>query len=172
MRGRLIDMTLSRERKWRVTIELDGDFRDGFDAMKDSDVNVIIKKWRDHRSRDANAYFHVLVNAIAEVRGVGDDEIKRELVLEYGVIARDEDGNKLGSMLPAGIDPTPYYKYAKWYKNMTVNGREYDCYLFYKPTHEMDTKEMSRLIDGAIEVARELDIDTDTPEQRARWENC
>ena len=32
----------------------------------------------------------------------------------------------------------------------------------------MDTKEMARLIDGAIFTAKELGIDTDTPEQIER----
>ncbi|MBR1567112.1 MAG: hypothetical protein IJ649_10150 [Oscillospiraceae bacterium] len=169
MRGRLIDMVIGRNRKWRVTIELDSDFREGFDKLSKADIEISIKKWRARRSLDANAYFHVLVNQIAEARGVGDDEIKRDLVLEYGVIARDDEGNKLGSMLPAGVDATLYYKYAKWYKSMEVNGKEVDCYLFYKPTHEMDSKEMSRLIDKTIEVAKELGIDTDTPEQKARF---
>ena len=169
MKGRLIDFSFGFNRKQRVTIELDTDFREGFDALKGADVEVKIKKWRALRSLDANAYFHVLVNAIAEARGVGDEEVKRELVLEYGVVARDDDGNKIGSMLPSGVDASLYYKYARWYKSMEVNGKEVDCYLFYKPTHEMDTKEMARLIDGAIEVAKELNIDTDTPEQKARF---
>lgn len=170
MRGRLIDMVIGRNKKWRVTIELDSDFREGFDNLSKADIEISIKKWRARRSLDANAYFHVLVNQIAEARGVGDGEIKRDLVLEYGVIARDSDGNMLGSMLPAGVDATLYYKDAKWYKSMEVNGKEVDCYLFYKPTHLMDSKEMSRLIDKTIEVARELGIDTDTPEQKARFE--
>ena len=33
----------------------------------------------------------------------------------------------------------------------------------------MDSKEMARLSDGAIEVAKELGIETDTPEQLARY---
>lgn len=47
--------------------------------------------------------------------------------------------------------------------------REYRCYLFYKRTHTLDSKEMARLIDGAIYVAKGLGIDTDTPEQIARY---
>lgn len=45
----------------------------------------------------------------------------------------------------------------------------FKCYLAYKQTHLMDSKEMARLIDGAIEVAKELGIETDTPEQLARY---
>ena len=44
----------------------------------------------------------------------------------------------------------------------------FNCYLMYKQTRFMDSKEMARLIDGAIYVAKGLGIDTDTPEQIAR----
>ena len=39
----------------------------------------------------------------------------------------------------------------------------------YNQTRFMDSKEMASLIEGAIEVAKELGIETDTPEQLARY---
>ena len=89
--------------------------------------------------------------------------------MEYGALARDADGNVLGAMLPMGADISEFYPYTRWYKTVTMDGREYNCYLFYKRTHTLDSKEMSRLIDGAVFVARNLGIDTDTPEQIARY---
>lgn len=56
MRGKLIDFSLGWNRKQRITIELDTDFREGFDALKEADIEVSIKKWRKKRSNDANAY--------------------------------------------------------------------------------------------------------------------
>ena len=90
-------------------------------------------------------------------------------MVEYGALAKDEDGNTLGAMLPVTADMDDFYPYYRLYKTMTLEGREYNCYLFYKRTHTMDTKEMARLIDGAIYVAKGLGIDTDTPEQIARY---
>jgi hypothetical protein len=72
-------------------------------------------------------------------------------------------------MLPVSADIDDFYPYTRCYKTMELDGREYRCYLFYKRTHTLDSKEMSRLIDGAIQVAKELGIDTDTPEQIARY---
>lgn len=69
MKGRLIDFSTGYNRKQRVTIELDSDFREGFDALREVDVEVSIKKWRAKRSKDANAYFHLLLNQIAQVTG-------------------------------------------------------------------------------------------------------
>lgn len=71
MKGRLIDITIGLNGKQRVTVELDGDFRKSFDALKDVPVAVDIKKFRNTRSKSANAYFHLLIGKIAEVRGLG-----------------------------------------------------------------------------------------------------
>lgn len=169
MRGKLRDLTFGPQGEQHITVTVAQDFRESFDALKSSDVNVEIKKWREPRSKDANAYFHVLVNKIAEAMSLGDDEVKRNLVVEYGALAKDEDGNTLGAMLPATADIDQFYPYTRFFKTMTLDGREYRCYLFYKRTHTLDSKEMARLIDGAIYVARGLGIDTDTPEQIARY---
>ena len=169
MKGKLLDFSIGYNGKQRITIEVDGDFREGFDKLKGDDVEVSVRKWRAKRSKDANAYFHVLVNAIAEARGVGDTEVKRELVVEFGAIARDEDGNKIGFKLPACVNVDFIYPYTRMYKTVVENGRLYNCYLVYKHSSEMDTKEMSRLIEGAIETAAELGIDTDTPERLSWW---
>lgn len=169
MRGKLKDLTFGAHGEQHITVTVTRDFREDYDRLKDCDVNVEIKKWREPRSKDANAYFHALVNKIAEAQSLGDDEVKRSLVVEYGALAKDEDGNTLGAMLPVSADIDEFYPYTRLYKSMTLDGKEYHCYLFYKRTHTLDSKEMARLIDGAIYVAKSLGIDTDTPEQIARY---
>jgi hypothetical protein len=46
---------------------------------------------------------------------------------------------------------------------------------FLRGSHTYDTKEMSRLIDGVVEAAKELGIETLTPEQlermKAAWKS-
>ena len=169
MKGRLLDFSFSLNHKQRITIELDSDFREGFDALKGAELEIKIKKWRRKRSLDANAYFHVLVNEIAMAKGLSDDEVKRDLVVDYGTVARDDDGMVIGFKLPASVSVDDIYPYTKLYKRVEENGRLFNCYLVYKRSSWMDTKEMSHLIDGAVAEARELGIDTDTPEQKARF---
>ena len=169
MKGRLIDFSIGWNRRQRITIEIDSDFREGFDALKGADIEVSMKKWRRKRSNDANAYFHVLVTAIAEARGISNDEVKRMLVVDYGTLARDEDNQIIGFKLPLGVDVSRIYPYTKLFKQVEENGKLFNCYLVYKRSSEMDSKEMARLIDGAVHEAKELGIDTDTPEERARW---
>ncbi len=169
MKGRLIDLSFGMNRKQRITLEVDGDFRNDFDQLKDFDVSVEIKKYREKRSKDANAYFHVIVNKIAEAQGIGNDEVKKSLVLEYGALAKDADGCTVGFKLPASVNIDSIYPYAKVFDIREENGRTFNCYLVYKHTHELDSKEMARLIDGTIYVAKDLGIETDTPEQLAKY---
>lgn len=165
----MIDFSIGLNRRQRITVEVDRDFRKDFERLKDADLDIEIKKHREKRFKSANAYFHVLVNKIAAVRGGSDEAVKTSLVLEYGALAKDENGLTVGFKLPATVDVSTIYPYVKCFDTREENGRLFKCYLVYKQTHLMDSKEMARLIDGAIEVAKELGIETDTPEQLARY---
>lgn len=169
MRGRLIDLSLGLNRKQRITIEVDRDFREDFDRLKDAELDVEIKKHRNRRSLSANAYFHVLVSKIAGERGGSEEATKTWLVCEYGALSKDAEGLTVGFKLSASVDVSTIYPYVKCFDTREENGKIFKCYLVYKQTHLMDSKEMARLIDGAIEVAQELGIETDTPEQLARY---
>lgn len=174
MLGRLKDLTINRDGSQNVTVTVRGDFRQAFDELAGADLDIEIRKHREKRSRSANAYFHLLVNKIAAELHEKDDDTKRRLVIDYGIAARDADGQTIGIMLPATVDVARIYPYTRLFDRREVNGRIFHCYLVLKPTHEMNTKEMARLIDGTIEEAKELGIETDTPETlarlRAEWE--
>ncbi len=171
MKGRIIDFSMSFGGKQRITLELDTDFREGYEALKDAVVEIVIKKWRAKRSNDANKYFHLLVNEIAAAKGLSDDEVKVFLVTSYGTYARDEDGMIVGFKLPVSVDVDTIYPYTRMYKQVEENGKTFNCYLVYKQTRLMDTKEFSHLIEGAIQVAQELNIDTDTPNKASWWDS-
>lgn len=117
-------------------------------------------KFRKKRSLDANAYFHLLVNKIAAKTKSSDDEVKRNLVCSYGTLARDEEGNLIGAMVPVGMSIDSFYPYTRNYKTEYVNGKECNCYLFYKRTRDLDTAEFAQLIEGTISEAKELGIET------------
>ena len=169
IRGRLVDISIGLNRKQRVTVELDRDFREDYERLKGQELDVEIKKHREKRSMNANAYFHLLLNKIAAETGESDDAVKRRLVVSYGAVDTDEDGMKIGFKLPAGVDVSKIYPYVRCFDTREENGKLFKCYLVYKHTSDMDTKEMARLIDGTVETARELGIETDTPEQLARY---
>jgi len=141
------------------------------DEFKDKDLRVEVREWKEHRSLSANAYFHVLVNKIAGRMNLGEDEVKRSLVLDYGTVAEDKDGNMILLNLPDGTDPeTLGVKYAKWLSAYQDHGRTKNTYLIYSETHRLDTKQFSRLLDGAVTEAKNLGIETMIPQDLARLE--
>ncbi len=130
--------------------------------------------YKETRSLNANAYFHLLVGRIAEVMNLGADEVKVKMVLDYGAIAT-ECGDPVIVALPKTANVTDYYTYARWISDFTTkNGKEYSQYIFYKHTHTLDKAEMARLIDGVVYEAQELGIETRTPDELAslieNWE--
>ena len=135
------------------------------DELRESDLKMDVREWRDHRSLSANAYFHVLCGKLAVKLGIGEDEVKRNLVLNYGAQARDKDGDPIWINLPRGIEPEQLgVKYAKWFNVTEVRQNKHDCYIVFAETHTYDTKQFSRLLDGAVREAKEQGIETLTPE--------
>lgn len=169
MKGRIIDFSIGVNRKQRIALELDTDFREGFEKLKSEELEIRITKWRNKRSKNANAYFHVLVNEIAMATGDSDEDVKRRLVVDYGAVARDINGDMVGFKLPAKVNVDGIYPYTRWYKDVSENGKDYSCYIVYKRSSDMDTKEMSHLIEGTVREAQMLNIDTDTPDKAAWW---
>ena len=143
MRGRLVDLAIGLNRKHRITVEVDRDYREDYERLKDAELDIEIKKHREKRSKSANAYFHVLVNKIAAERGGSDEATKASLVVEYGALAKDADGLTVGFKLPASVDVSTIYPYVKCFDTRVENGKMFKCYLVYKQTHLMDSKEMA-----------------------------
>ena len=170
IKGKLVDHLLLAGGRQRITIETEDDFRGEYDRLHEKEISADIKVYRKPRSMDANAYFHVLVNKIAIAMESSDEEIKKWLVVKYGTVETDDDGNAYGAMLPASADVDRFYPYTRCYKTVEQNGKTYSCYLFYKRTRDMDSKEMSHLIDGTVYEAKQLDIETMTPDQIAELE--
>jgi hypothetical protein len=141
---------------------------DHISTLEDTEYELSIKKVGKKRSLSANAYFHSLVGDIAERMNIGFDQCKVNMNLEYGTIARDEEGKKIGFMIPQNVDVNTLYKYTKWFDEREINGKMFNCYIVFKETHTLDTKEMAKLIDGTVQEAKELGIETATPDEIAR----
>ena len=51
MKGRLIDLALGLNGKQRITLEVDADFREKYDALKSSDIRVEIVNTANREAR-------------------------------------------------------------------------------------------------------------------------
>lgn len=160
MRGHLIDLCFGLNRKQRITIEVDGDFREVYKSLKGIELDVKIEKHRNRRSRSENGLFHALVGKIAAASCCSEETTKTWLVCKYGALMKDQEGQTVGFKLPASADVSMIYPYAKCFDTREESGKLFNCYMVYKKTHDMDSEEMSRLITGAIQEAQKLGIDT------------
>ena len=119
-----------------------------------------IKEYKEKRSLSQNSYAWVLINEIANVVRKSKEEVYFEMLKAYGQ-------SQIVSML-SFINPDGYFKYYEKIGTGIVNNKEFTHYKIFKGSSEMDTKEMSILLDGIIEEAKNLDIETMTPTELAK----
>jgi hypothetical protein len=82
--------------------------------------------------------------------------MKIDINVQYGTLATDENEKVQGAMVPHGTDMSSFYPYSKKYKS----DDNYDCYMFYKRTHELNSKEFYQLIKGLEFECKKVGIKT------------
>lgn len=130
---------------------------------KQERLRIRVVKYKERRSLGANAYAWVLMTKIADVVGSSKEEIYEDMLQKYGSFYEDEDG-RITITVKKSVDMSKIDGHWKYIKD---NGK-WASYLMIKGSSEYDTAEMSRFIDRIIEEARELGIETATPEEVAR----
>lgn len=144
--------------------------RDELQALYDNKDNELELKWdryREPRSSQANKYFHKLVTLIADkTDGSTNTSIKNRLIREYGQYQYINDKIPLYCVNPEFLDyflnESPVH-----YKPEGMEGDRV-CLAIMRGSHTYNTKEMSRLIEGAVEHAKALDIETLPPDDLKR----
>lgn len=167
--GRIVGESIDfRTGKACLTLEVNerNDFEALVDEMRDKDkLSIEVKPFRQHRSLNANAYAWLIIGKIADVLRAGKDEIYFRLLKRYGQ-----------SELISVLSHVPIGNYIKYYEEAgesKLNGKDFTHYRVYKGSSEFDSREMSIFIDGVVSEAKELGIQTETPNQiaemKARW---
>lgn len=165
MKGRLKDLTIGLDGIQNITVAVLGDFREEYKKLKDVPVDVLIKKHRSLRSLDANAYAWVLISKIAQKMDPPLD--KQEVYLL--MLRRYGQGGQVSIQTSQFESVIREFDYHKVIGHSTANGREFTHADVLVGSSKYNTKEMATLIDGIVQEAQDLDIDTDTPEQIARF---
>ena len=111
-----------------------------------------IKEWRRKRSLNANAYAWVLITKIADVMRLSKEEVYLNMLKHYGQ-------SEFVSVL-SDINVEGYFKYYEPVGHAKLQEKEFTHYKIYKGSSEYNTREMSILIDGIIQEAKQLDIET------------
>ena len=122
-----------------------------------------VTEYHEKRSLSANAYAWVLINKIADVLRKSKEEIYLQMLKDYGQ-------GELVSVL-SDINVNGYFKYYEEYGKGHVEGKEFTHYKVWKGSSEYDSREMAILIDGIIQEAQQLGIETITPAEKERLIN-
>lgn len=152
---------------------IEGDYREFYDASdKEKEFDLTVKRHRQKRSLDANAYFHVLCGKMADKIGSSKTEVKNRMLSLYGQIDKDEDGKAI-FMIVRDDHPVEKWEYVHLMptaQTKELNGILYRVYALIRGSHEYNTKEMSLLISGTISEAREAglsDAEIMSPNEKA-----
>lgn len=141
----------------------------------DKQLSVEIKPIKAPRSLEANAYMWSLLGDIATALETDSDSVYEQMLERYGSY------ENLPIWKPALQNERKKHRLCVENGETVLTDKNGNEQTFvwckcYRGSSEYDTGEMSRLIDGVVSEAQELDIETRTPEQLAElkslWKNA
>lgn len=169
MKGKLKDLMFGRENEQILTLTTKADCRELFEELKEVDIDFEIKKYRKKRSLDANAYAWVLMDKIAKKLSISKTEVYRESIRDIGgvsqiVCVQDEAVDKLRQ---------GWERHGLGWQTDTMPSKIEGCtnVVLYYGSSMYNTKQMSVLVDKIVQDAKDLGIQTDTPEQIERYKS-
>ncbi len=166
----------------RVEGFLDGTFRISFltrqkpqmDGLSGKQVEITVKEKRGRRSLDANAYYWKLVTQLSEAIGVSKPYCHNMMLRQYGQLYVDDDCPFL-AVIPETEDAVRMVEEATLFHLLPTSqvrtgedGKLYRTYRMIRGSHEYDTYEMSKLIDGIVSECKDAGIETMTPAEIER----
>ena len=135
---------------------------------QDKDKKFILKEYKEKRSLDANAYCWVLLQKISDKLGSSKEEIYRRIIKQKGTF----------EILPIKNEAIDTFTNA-WQEHgigwitetMKSKLDGYTNVIAYYGSSTYDTKQMAYFIDYIVEEAKELGIETMTPNELESLKN-
>lgn len=170
-KGRIVSFAPSwHKNKTKLEIEIDTSddhTLQEIERLMKSDTKVHIVTYREPRSKDSNAYFHLLSDKLADAMRMSKPKMKNYLLYHYGQKVRDEDGKlvliKTNADEEQLISRTDIHLY--YYKDSNDG---VPMYVLLEHSRFYDTRQMSILIDGVVSECKAVGIETLPPEQITR----
>lgn len=161
--------------KGEILLQIDEDISPYIDGIKDAELTIKISKYHKKRSLNANNYYWQICGEMAGKLHVSNAYIHNMMLRKYGQVQDtfadepvmfclkdcEEVWKKVDELTEIHLLPTsqveerPDGAFNRWYIKL-------------KGSHEYNSKEMARLIDGTVEEAKELGIQTMTPQELER----
>lgn len=135
----------------------------------DKPYSLTVKPYRKKRSLDANGYYWLLVNKLADVLGDSSPVVHNRMLRLYGQV-ETIDGRVVQLVLPdteeaekKTLEATTYHLRPTSYTREGNDGQMYRTYTMLRGSSTYDSKEFSRLLHGLIDECENMGISTMTP---------
>ena len=135
-----------------------------YDALRSTDMlDINVDKHREKRSLNANSYAWALMGKIGDVMRISKEDVYLQMLKLYGQseMISVKDGIPIGQ----------YIKYIERAGESWLNGTLFKHYKVYKGSSEFNKEEMAIFLDGVVEEAQNLNIDTRTPDEIAKLQD-
>lgn len=119
---------------------------------QDKDKLFEVKEYKKKRSLNTNYYLWVLCTKMAEIMNLTKEEVYLKMLEDYGV--------SLLVPLRPEKNPDGYFKYYKFFEDGELNQKKCKWYLVFKGSSQYNSKEMSVLLNGVVQEAKQLGIVT------------
>lgn len=156
-----------KTRKAKISLVLDTKEIDVIEQLKNENkLNIELKKWRQKRSLDANAYCWVLCDRIAKELSKDGTIVTKEQVYQDAIL-------QIGTFQPMIWELKNYEKCKEIWQKQGLGfliqevSRKDKCIKVhcYYGSSTYNTKEMSLLIELIVELAKNLNIETKPQEE-------
>lgn len=143
-------------------------------GYEEKELVIKISPYSPKRSLNANAYFHSLCREIAKKMERSEIWVKNKLISEYGQVEIAPNGDY--ASIKANLDGEQMWS-QEWLHVRPCgvkieNNKEVYFYRIMRPSHTYTVKEMSQLIDGAVQEAKDLGIPTISDKEMERILNA
>lgn len=159
MKAQIVDFSMSMNRKQRITLELEDDFRLTYDKLKDKPVDLSVKKWSEHRTLTANAYLWTLITQIGNAIRESKEDVYFDMLKAYGQGAAASVQEKDAERFCRS------YKYNELIGESVLNGKTFKHYRFWVGSSEYNREEFTILLDGVVREAQNLGLETRPKEE-------
>ena len=163
IRGKLKDVNRDyMTGRWTISFEMYEGSINEVQQIRDKDLSVEAKQYRDHRSGKANRMLWACLGEIAAALHADKWDLYLQALRNYGQYTLIE------------MEPAAFTKFKQLYRecedvgSRTVNGHEMRQVLCYYGSSTYNSQEFARLLDGVIEDMKQAGLPIPTSEEMRR----
>lgn len=132
---------------------------------EDMDLRLRLSRWIQRRSLNANAYCFAILTEMALKLGTTKEALYERYIQDYAPVAQDEEGY-IVITVKSHVDMGRIQGH--WKRLKDSEDGKWTSYAMLTGSSEFDTETMAHFLDAIIEDAKELGIDTRTPDEIER----